>query len=196
VGSDRGESGLSHDQIDEAALLYAQSERVIACWGMGITQHERSVATIQMIANLLLLRVISVAPAPERVRFAGTAMCKAIAPWELRSTVARLLERLGRVFQFDPPRAPGVDTIGAIEAMLAGRAKVFFAMGGNFAASTPDTATTWKALRSCELTVHVATKFNRSHVVHGRQALMLLAWDGRKSISSRPACKVSPSKTR
>ena len=57
--------------------------------------------------------------------------------------------------------------------MLAGRGKVFIAMGGNFAAATPDTAATWRALRQCELTVHITTKFNRSHVVHGRQALVL-----------------------
>jgi molybdopterin-dependent oxidoreductase alpha subunit len=57
--------------------------------------------------------------------------------------------------------------------MLAGQAKVFIAMGGNFAAATPDTAATWRALRQCELTVHITTKFNRSHVVHGRQALVL-----------------------
>ena len=57
--------------------------------------------------------------------------------------------------------------------MLDGRGKVFIAMGGNFAAATPDTAATWRALRQCGLTVHITTKFNRSHVVHGRQALVL-----------------------
>jgi molybdopterin-dependent oxidoreductase alpha subunit len=86
---------------------------------------------------------------------------------------AAFLDRLGQVFGFEPPRAHGVDTVGAIEAMLAGRGKVFIAMGGNFAAATPDTAATWRALRQCELTVHITTKFNRSHVVHGRQALVL-----------------------
>src|SRR3546814_9690601 len=80
---------------------------------------------------------------------------------------------LQQVFGFDPPREHGFDTIGAIEAMLDGRGKVFFAMGGNFATATPDTEATHRALRNCELTVHVATKLNRSHLVHGRQALIL-----------------------
>jgi len=83
------------------------------------------------------------------------------------------LDKLGEVFGFEPPREHGVDTVGAIEAMLDGRGKVFIAMGGNFAAATPDTAATWRALRQCELTVHITTKFNRSHVVHGRKALVL-----------------------
>jgi molybdopterin-dependent oxidoreductase alpha subunit len=83
------------------------------------------------------------------------------------------LDRLRDVFGFEPPREHGVDVVGAIEAMRDGRGKVFFAMGGNFATATPDTAATHAALRSCDLTVHVATKLNRSHLVHGREALLL-----------------------
>jgi molybdopterin-dependent oxidoreductase alpha subunit len=84
-----------------------------------------------------------------------------------------LLDRLGEVFGFEPPRAHGWDTVESIAAMRDGKGKVFFALGGNFAAATPDTYETWKALRRCDLTVHVTTKLNRSHVVHGREALIL-----------------------
>jgi anaerobic selenocysteine-containing dehydrogenase len=66
-----------------------------------------------------------------------------------------------------------VDVVESIRLMLEGRGKVFFALGGNFAAATPDTHATWKALRNCDLTVHVTTKLNRSHLVHGREALIL-----------------------
>jgi molybdopterin-dependent oxidoreductase alpha subunit len=85
----------------------------------------------------------------------------------------QFLDRLAQVFAFEPPRAAGFDTIGAIEAMRDGRAKTFFGMGGNFATATPDTEATHRALRNCALTVHVATKLNRSHLVHGREALIL-----------------------
>ena len=57
--------------------------------------------------------------------------------------------------------------------MEDGRGKVFFAMGGNFAVATPDRARAQQALRNCALTVHVATKLNRSHLVHGKAALIL-----------------------
>src|SRR5262249_15785866 len=76
-------------------------------------------------------------------------------------------------FGFSPPRRHGLDTVGAIEAMLAGQARVFFAMGGNFLAAAPDTDRTAAALRQCQLTVHVSTKLNRSHLVTGRTALIL-----------------------
>jgi anaerobic selenocysteine-containing dehydrogenase len=51
--------------------------------------------------------------------------------------------------------------------------KVFVSMGGNFSLATPDTEATFAALRNCELTVQVSTKLNRSHLVHGRRALIL-----------------------
>jgi len=168
------ESGLSKAQIDAVARQYIAAERVIACWGMGITQHQHSVATIQMILNLLMLRGnlgrpgAGVCPVRGHSNVQGDRTMGII-----EKPTPAFLDRLGRVFHFDPPRSHGLDTVGTIEAMLGGRCKVFFAMGGNFAAATPDTSATWRALRSCDLTVHVATKFNRSHVIHGRQALLL-----------------------
>ena len=168
------ESGLSQAQICEAAGIYASSARVIACWGMGITQHQHAVATIQMIINLLLLRGNLGRPGAGACPVRGHSNVQGDRTMGIYEKPApAFLDRLGQVFGFEPPRAHGVDTVGAIEAMLAGRGRVFIAMGGNFAAATPDTAATWAALRQCALTVHVATKFNRSHVVHGRQALLL-----------------------
>jgi len=82
-------------------------------------------------------------------------------------------DRLGREFDFAPPRERGLDTVGTIEAMLDGTVSVFFAMGGNFLSAAPDTDRTAEALRKCALTVHVATKLNRSHVTVGRRALIL-----------------------
>ncbi|MGJ4802227.1 FdhF/YdeP family oxidoreductase [Luteimonas sp. SDU82] len=168
------ESGLDEAQLRQAGELYLQSERTIACWGMGITQHRHSVATVQMIANLMLMR--------GNIGRAGAGLCpvrghsnvqgdRTMMIWE--KPPAAFLDRLRDVFGFEPPRAEGYDTIGAIEAMIDGRARVFFAMGGNFAAATPDTDATARGLRNCALTVHVATKLNRSHLVHGREALIL-----------------------
>ena len=167
-------SGLDEAQLRHAGELYLQAGRVIACWGMGITQHRHSVATIRMIVNLLLLR--------GNLGRAGAGACpvrghsnvqgdRTMMIWE--QPPAAFLDRLRDVFGFEPPRAPGLDTIATIEALRDGRAKVFFGMGGNFAVATPDTQATARALRSCALTVHVATKLNRSHLVHGREALIL-----------------------
>jgi len=168
------ESGLSEAQMRSAADVYLNAKSVIACWGMGITQHAHSVATIQMITNLLLLR--------GNVGRPGAGVCpvrghsnvqgdRTMGIWE--KPPAAFLDRLRDVFGFEPPRMPGVDVVEAIKLMLSGQGRVFVALGGNFAAATPDTYETWKGLRQCDLTVHITTKLNRSHIVHGREALIL-----------------------
>ncbi|MFP3693316.1 CbbBc protein, partial [Burkholderia sp. SIMBA_048] len=81
------------------------------------------------------------------------------------------LDRLGEVYGFEPPREHGLDVVNTIQAMLDGKVKVFIGLGGNFSIATPDTPRTWEAMRSCDLTVHITTKLNRSHLVHGRDAL-------------------------
>ena len=82
------------------------------------------------------------------------------------------LDALDKEFAFASPREHGFDTVAAIEAMRDGKAKFFMGMGGNFVRATPDTAVTEAALRSCDLTVQVSTKLNRSHVVAGGTALI------------------------
>ncbi|PPT91963.1 FdhF/YdeP family oxidoreductase [Xanthomonas theicola] len=168
------ESGLSEAELRHAGEIYLKSERLIACWGMGITQHKHSVATIHMIANLLLLRGHLGRPGAGACPVRGHSNVQGDRTMMIyEQPPAAFLDRLKTVFGFEPPRAPGYDTVGAIEAMLDGRAKTFFGMGGNFATATPDTEATHRALRRCDLTVHVTTKLNRSHLVHGRDALIL-----------------------
>ncbi len=168
------ESGLPRAQIEEAARVYRESNATIFCWGMGITQHRRSVATIQMLIDVLLLRgnigKRGAGPCPVRGH-SNVQGDRTMGICEQPSDT--FLDKLGAAFDFVPPRAHGYDTIAAIEAMEDRRAKVFFAMGGNFAVATPDSARTQQALRNCALTVHVATKLNRSHLVLGQAALIL-----------------------
>ena len=168
------ESGLSEAQMRSAGDVYMGAGKVIACWGMGITQHMHSVGTIQMIVNLLMLRGNLGRPGAGACPVRGHSNVqgdRTMGIWE--KPPASLLDKLRDVYGFEPPRAPGVDTVEAIAHMRDGKAKVFFALGGNFAAATPDTYETWKALERCDLTVHVTTKLNRSHVVHGKAALIL-----------------------
>jgi molybdopterin-dependent oxidoreductase alpha subunit len=168
------ESGLARSQLEHAAQVYLDSEATIVCWGMGITQHHRSVATIQMLGNLLLLRgnvgKPGAGPCPVRGH-SNVQGDRTMGIYEKPSTA--FLDKLEAEFGFAPPRAHGFDTLDAIAAMRDGHGKVFFALGGNFAAATPDSAQTQAALRNCGLTVHVSTKLNRSHLVHGREALVL-----------------------
>ena len=168
------QSGISRQQIRQAASLMIASDRTICCWAMGLTQHKNAVANIQEIVNLLLLRGQIGKPGAGACPVRGHSNVqgdRTMGIWE-RPTDS-FLESLSKEFAFAPPRDVGFDTVESIKAMHRGAGKVFFALGGNFLSATPDTELTAEALRRCRLTVHVSTKLNRAHLVTGQQALIL-----------------------
>jgi molybdopterin-dependent oxidoreductase alpha subunit len=168
------QSGVTKVKIEDAARVFIESERVIFCWAMGLTQHKNAVANIQEIVNLMLLRGQLGKPGAGLCPVRGHSNVqgdRTMGIWEQPS--AQFLDDLGREFDFEPPRRHGLDTVHAISAMHEGQAKVFFGLGGNFLSATPDTEYTAEALRRCRLTVHVSTKLNRAHLITGRQALIL-----------------------
>ena len=168
------ESGVDEATVREIGALYARSERVIVCWAMGLTQHRHAVPTLETLVSWMLLRGNVGRPGAGFCPVRGHSNVQGDRTMGIieRPTEA-FLEALDQEFRIRSPRAHGVDAVDAIHAMAEGRARVFFGMGGNFAAATPDTEATEAALRSCELTVHVSTKLNRSHLVHGERALIL-----------------------
>src|SRR5215210_626473 len=167
-------SGISLAQIKEVVDVLKGKSKIIICWAMGITQHKNAVDTIREFVNLLLLKGSIGKPG------AGTCPVRGHSNVQGDRTVGifdkpheALLNQIKKVFGFDPPREHGYDVVNSIHAMYQGKAKVFFAMGGNFLSATPDTNYTAEALRRCDLTVQVSTKLNRSHLVHGKEALIL-----------------------
>jgi molybdopterin-dependent oxidoreductase alpha subunit len=167
-------SGLRKEELQAAAELLKPTQKIITCWAMGLTQHKNAVATIQEIVNLHLLK--------GAIGIAGAGVCpvrghsnvqgdRTMGIWERPQPA--FLAALGREFGFTPPTHHGCDVVESIQAMLEGRVKVFIGLGGNFLSATPDTELTAQALRNCRLTVQVSTKPNRSHLITGRQALIL-----------------------
>lgn len=167
-------TGLDREQLERTARRFAESERVIVCWAMGLTQQSHGVATIEEATNLLLMRGMIGTPGAGVCPVRGHSNVqgdRTMGIWEKMPET--FLAALDREFGITSPRAHGLDTVNAIRAMRDGKARVFFGMGGNFVAATPDTEVTEAALRACDLTVQVSTKLNRSHVVHGTTALIL-----------------------
>lgn len=168
------QSGLSQQQISQAARVYAEASKVIVTWAMGITQHKHSVATIREITNLQLLCGQLGKPG------AGLCPVRGHSNVQGNRTVgineqpsAAFLDQMEQHFKHPMPRQPGHNAVAAIQAMLDGNAKVLIALGGNIAAAAPDTLATARALANCELTVQISTKLNRSHIMAGKQALIL-----------------------
>ncbi len=168
-------SGIARAELERAARRCASGKRqLITCWAMGLTQHKNAVATIQEVVNLHLLLGAIGRPGAGLCPVRGHSNVQGDRTMGVFEKMPEaFLASLDREFGFTSPRRHGYDTVAAIHAMHEGKAKVFFALGGNFLQATPDTEYTADALRRCRLTVHVSTKLNRSHVVTGRTALIL-----------------------
>ncbi|MBP2334180.1 molybdopterin-dependent oxidoreductase alpha subunit [Saccharothrix coeruleofusca] len=167
-------TGLPRAQVELLARMFAESQRTIVCWAMGLTQHRHSVATIREIANVVLMRGMIGKPGAGLCPVRGHSNVqgdRTMGIWE--KMPEKFLSALETEFGISVPREHGYDTVASIRAMRDGRARVFFAVGGNFVAASPDTEVTSRAMSRCDLTVQVSTKLNRSHVVHGRTALIL-----------------------
>ncbi|MEM7208754.1 MAG: FdhF/YdeP family oxidoreductase [Pseudomonadota bacterium] len=181
------QSGLTRNEIRKIADIYARSERVICSWAMGITQHLHSVATIQEIVNLLLLRGNIGRPGTGACPVRGHSNVQGDRTMGINEKPpAALIDNLDAVFARKFPRRHGHNAVQAVEAMRDGSAKVFIALGGNFAAAMSDTDVTRQALRNCDLVVNIATKLNRSHLTPGKQALILPCL-GRTELDITPA---------
>lgn len=166
--------GLTREEITAAGNIYLRSGKTIACWAMGLTQHKHAVATIQQLVNLMLLKGNIGRPGAGLCPVRGHSNVQGDRTMGIvENPKQEFLNALEQVFNFKPPSKPGYHTVGTIHAMQEGKIKVFVGMGGNFASATPDTRRTEDALRKCEMTVHISTKLNRSHLVTGKQALIL-----------------------
>jgi molybdopterin-dependent oxidoreductase alpha subunit len=168
------DTGLETAQIDDFVNILAKNKKIIVCWAMGLTQHKNAVGTIQEIVNLLLLKGSIGKPG------SGTCPVRGHSNVQGDRTVGIIHKpskafnaAIEKTFGFSPPQQHGYDVIEAIEAMYEKKASIFFALGGNFLSASPDTEYTAKALQNCSLTVHVSTKLNRSHLIHGKTALIL-----------------------
>jgi molybdopterin-dependent oxidoreductase alpha subunit len=167
-------SGLPRAALLEAAEEYMRASAVMAHYGMGLTQHRLGVQNVRMICNLLLLRgnigKPGAGPSPIRghsnvqgQRTVGVTEKPELAP----------LDQLAKQFSFEPPRKPGMNTVEAFEAMLEGKVNAVLNLGGNLVRSVPDRSRTEPAWGRLRLTVNVATKLNRSPLVHGEHAYIL-----------------------
>jgi molybdopterin-dependent oxidoreductase alpha subunit len=168
------ESGIERAAIEQLAGIIAKANGVIACWAMGLTQQRHAVPTLQQLSNVLLARGM--------VGKKGAGLCpvrghsnvqgdRTMGIYERPSDA--FLDRLDEHFGITSPRHHGVDVVAAIERMHKGEADFFLGMGGNFAQATPDSDYTAEALKRCAMTVQVSTKLNRSHLIHGKAALIL-----------------------
>jgi molybdopterin-dependent oxidoreductase alpha subunit len=166
-------TGLTREEISATARLFAESSATIVCWAMGLTQQRESVATIREIVNVQLLRGMIGRPGAGLCPVRGHSNVQGDRTMGISPRPPQWAPRLGELLGIAVPTEPGLDTVDTIRALRDGRASIFLSLGGNFAAATPDSTVVAEALRGCRLTVHIATKLNRTHVLPGAESLIL-----------------------
>jgi molybdopterin-dependent oxidoreductase alpha subunit len=167
-------AGIPFEKIEQAAAMLKNTNKIIICWAMGITQHVNGVDTIKEIVNLTLLKGAIGKPNAGLCPVRGHSNVQGNRTMLIfDKPTPKQLNKLKEVFGFEPPREHGYDVVESIKAMYEGKIKVFFAMGGNFLSATPDTVYTANAIRKTKLSVNISTKLNRAHLVHGEESIIL-----------------------
>ncbi|WP_398471133.1 FdhF/YdeP family oxidoreductase [Tardiphaga sp.] len=167
-------SGLTQAEMMDAARTYAMSDAVMMVYGMGLTQQPMGVQNVHMVANLALLRGNIGKPGANICAVRGHSNVqgqRTVGITEKPGLVP--LDKLAELYEFEPPRWTGHSTVETCEAITKGEARAFISLGGNFLRAVPDTRLIERGWRNLRLTVNIATKLNRSHVVHGEIAYLL-----------------------
>ncbi|GER23927.1 formate dehydrogenase subunit alpha [Zafaria cholistanensis] len=167
-------TGLSRLEIASIAQLLAKSKATIICWALGVTQQPHSVDTLREIINVLLLQGNFGKPGAGACPVRGHSNVqgdRTMGIWE--KPTEDLLAAIDAEFGIHSPRAHGYDAVETLEAFERDAVDVFVSMGGNFSLASSDTAVVEAGMERVGLTVHISTKPNRSHVVHGRTSLIL-----------------------
>ena len=167
-------SGLSREAIESIAQVYWHSQRVIICYGMGVTQHRHGTEAVQQIANLLMLRGnfgregAGICPLRGHSNVQGD---RTVGITELPTEA--FLAKLDEAFGIKSPRPHGHNAVEAVAAMRDGTAKAFIGLGGNLAVAMSDPEACFAAFRKLDLNVQIVTKLNRTCLLTARESLIL-----------------------
>jgi molybdopterin-dependent oxidoreductase alpha subunit len=167
-------SGLAQAQIEAMAEVYWSAERVIVCYGMGITQHRRGTENVQQIANLLLMRGNIGRPGAGICPLRGHSNVqgdRTVGITEIPTEA--FLARLDAAFGISAPRKHGHNAVEALAAMADGRSRAFIGLGGNLAVAMPDPERCFAAFRKLDLSVNIITKLNRTALLTAPHSLIL-----------------------
>jgi molybdopterin-dependent oxidoreductase alpha subunit len=168
------ESGLSREDLGEAAQIYIDAPRSIAMFGMGLTQHVHGSQNLAALTNLWLLKGnvgrdgTGISPVRGHSNVQGQ---RTVGISEKPELVP--LDKLAEQFGFEPPRQEGLNTVKACHSILSGEVQAFIGLGGNFIRAIPEREKMEEAWAKLRLTVQIATRLNRSHLVHGKIAYLL-----------------------
>ncbi len=154
-------SKVSQPEIEEIALAYAQCERAIFAWTMGITHHEHGVQNVQWISNLALMRGMIGKPGAGLMPIRGHSNVQGLGTMGVSPKIqAAVIEKLG----IEAPTWNGYDTMSAMEASGRGEMDFALCLGGNLYGANPDSKFAKGSLGSLDTVVYLSTSLNTGHI--------------------------------
>ncbi|MGB3652606.1 MAG: FdhF/YdeP family oxidoreductase [Rivularia sp. (in: cyanobacteria)] len=159
--------GVTKIEIETAANIITNSQKVVFAWAMGITQQKNGVDNVYSIVNTALMTGnigrmgTGVMPVRGHSNVQGVGSMGVTV--RLKKEIQQALEKLlGRSLSL----VKGYDTHALIEAADAGKVDTLICVGGNLYAANPDSGKVIRALNKIETIIYLATKPNLGHF-HG-----------------------------
>ncbi|MGB7375298.1 MAG: FdhF/YdeP family oxidoreductase [Rivularia sp. (in: cyanobacteria)] len=159
--------GVSQTEIETAANIISNSQKVVFAWAMGITQQKNGVDNVYSIVNTALMTGnigrmgTGVMPVRGHSNVQGFGSMGVTV--RLKKEIQQALEKL---LGHSLSKVKGYDTHALIEAADAGKIDTLICVGGNLYAANPDSEKVKRALNKIETIIYLATKPNLGHF-HG-----------------------------
>ncbi|WDF71756.1 FdhF/YdeP family oxidoreductase [Novosphingobium sp. KACC 22771] len=167
-------SGVTQAEMEAAGDVYAEAKSVIGIYGMGLTQQVRGSEAIGLLVNLLLLRGNIGRPGAGCSPIRGHSNVQGQRTVGITEKVALApVEKYREVLGLETPGEDGHNTHAFLEALLAGRNTVYVGLGGNLAMAVPDHGRVHEAWRRMDMTIHIATRLNHTHLLPGKASWIL-----------------------
>jgi molybdopterin-dependent oxidoreductase alpha subunit len=175
-------SGLSRQEMERFASLYASARSAVFVYSMGLTQHEFGVDNVKAIVNLALARGMlgrekcGIMPIRGHSGVQGGGECgsepdRFPGGFEVDEENAR---RFSNLWRHPVPSAPGLKVPQMIEAAHRGELGFLYSIGGNLLETMPDSRFVAEALARVPVRVHQDIVLNSSMLIDAERAVILL----------------------
>jgi molybdopterin-dependent oxidoreductase alpha subunit len=175
-------SGLSRQEMERFARLYASARTAVLAYSMGLTQHEFGVDNVKAIVNLALARGMlgrekcGIIPICGNSGVQGGGECGS-EPDKFPGGLAVNYEnarRFSNLWRHPAPSNPGLKIPQMVEAAHRRELKFLYSIGGNLLETMPDRNFVAEALTRVSVRIHQDIVLNSSMLLEAEQAVVIL----------------------
>ncbi len=157
-------SGISQAQITDIAEQYLNANNVVFGWCMGITHHLHGTNSVQMIANVALLRAMVGRRGAGVMPIRGHSNVQGLGSVGVTPALkTAMLQKLEAKLKIKVPTNPGYDTMACMDAAYRQEMDFALLLGGNLYGSNPDLQYAQDSMSRLKLAAYMSTTLNTGH---------------------------------